>query len=206
MGVSDGLGGHPGGDIAAEIVVNCLESINIKLNITSSLLQNAINRADKIISDKIRTAPEFRGMGATATSVVVSGGWGHWAHIGDSRLYLIRDNAKQKITQDHSFMDWLINNGNTSVEDAETHPLRHVLEQCVGCIVSGIDIGRFKVQKGDILLVCSDGLYRAVEESSITNILATTESVSQCVDQLIDVSLQAANCDDVTVVLAKVIA
>lgn len=204
LGVSDGLGGHPGGDVAAEVVVNCLKSISVNLHSTTSLLKKAINQADIIIRDKVRKNPHFRGMGATATALIIRNGWGYWAHIGDSRLYLLRSKRILKMTNDHSYIEGLIEAGHISVERAENHPMRHVLDQCVGCIVSGVETGCFRIHSGDILLVCSDGLYRTVEESNIIKFLTKSDNMFQVVDRLIDTSLLAADCDDVTVSVAFV--
>ena len=202
IGVSDGLGGHPGGDVAAEIVVDCLISIKINIDDRSILLKRAITQADKTIRSQIPKNPDLTGMGATATALIINNGWGSWAHIGDSRLYLLRNNDIRKITRDHSYIQGFIDSGDLSAKEAENHPMCNVLDQCVGCVVSGVETGRFKIHLGDILIICTDGLYRSVEETKIIELIIKSQNISQCVDQLIDASLQDAFCDDVTVTLA----
>lgn len=202
IGVSDGLGGHPGGDVAAEIVVDCLNSIKISIDDRSTLLKRAIIQADKTIRSQIQKNPDLTGMGATATAMIINNGWGSWAHIGDSSLYLLRDEDIRKITSDHSYVQGFVDSGDLTVKEAENHPMCNVLDQCVGCVVSGVEIGRFKIHLGDILIICSDGLYKSVKETKVIELITKSENISQCVDQLIDASLQDATCDDVTVTLA----
>ncbi len=202
LAVSDGMGGHPGGDIAAEDIISCLKSINIHVHNKSTLLTAALSQADSIIRERVEKKPGFEGMGATATAAIIGHRMVHWAHIGDSRLYLLRDKILRQITRDHTFLQDLIDAGDISAEDAVNHPMCHVLDQCVGCIDSGVDSGKFEIHRNDILLACTDGLTRAVGDDKIAEILSSAELVSDCTDNLIEASLQAGNLDDVTIAVA----
>jgi len=202
LAVSDGMGGHPGGDTAAEEIIACLAAIDISVTDKSVLLTEAIKCAEIKIKNRVRKLSEFEGMGATATAVIISTGTVYWAHVGDSRLYLMRNGVLRQITRDHTFLRDLIDAGDVSVKAATSHPMRHVLDQCVGCMDAGIDSGRFEILENDVLLACSDGLSRAVSDEEIADLLLTKRQVPEYVDSLVEASLQAGNLDDITVVVA----
>lgn len=202
LAVSDGMGGHPAGDIAAEDIVNCLNQIDIGMMDKSKSLSLAINRADKIIRNRVKKDPLLEGMGATATAAIISDTKMWWAHIGDSRIYLMRVGIIQRMTRDHSFLQDLIDSGDVPIAEAAVHPMAHVLDQCVGCIDTGIDSGIFSLSPGDKILLCTDGLYRAISDIKIAKILSSTNSVSGCVEQLIDSSIQSKALDDTTAIVA----
>lgn len=204
LAVSDGLGGHPGGDIAAKDIMACLASIDIKGIDKSVLLADAIQRAERKIRSRVEKRPELEGMGATATAVIIHTRKIYWAHIGDSRIYLLRNGILRQITRDHTFLQDLIDAGDVSIKAAMNHPMRHVLDQCVGCMDAGIDTGKFKIRENDVLLVCTDGLFRAISDEKIADILLTKKQLHDHVDCLVEASLQAGSLDDITVVVALV--
>ncbi|MBW1749146.1 MAG: serine/threonine-protein phosphatase [Deltaproteobacteria bacterium] len=202
LAVSDGMGGHPGGDVAAKDIMACLRSIDIDIVDKSTRLTDAINQADIKIRNRVKNEPKFEGMGATATAAIIGTKWLYWAHVGDSRIYLMRNGVIRQITKDHTFLQDLIDAGDISAKAAVVHPMRHVLDQCVGCIDSGVENGKFKIYSGDIILVCTDGLHCAVAEDKIAEILLSTEHASHCIDSLIEASLQGGSLDDITVAVA----
>lgn len=204
LAVSDGLGGHSGGDIAAEEIMRCLVNINISNSDTSSLLKAAINEADANILKKVKKDSKLIGMGATVTSAIICEGWVNWAHIGDSRLYLMRDKALSKITKNHTFLQDLVDIGDISEEEAECHPMCHVLDQCVGCIDAGVDCGKFEVFPGDILLLCTDGVYNSITEKEIIEILLSEQFADLRVQGIIEACIQSKNKDDATVVVCNI--
>jgi protein phosphatase len=204
IAVSDGLGGHPGGDAAAHIIIDCLESIEVSSDNKTALLEESIDLADEIIRGRVESSPNMLGMGATATAAIFSNGTSCWAHIGDSRLYLLRNGILGQITRDHSFLQDLIDGGDISTDEAANHPLRHVLDQCVGCIDSGVETGQFETQSGDIFLACTDGLCKEVSDRKIANILTSTDNIFKSADHLIQIASQPENNDDITVSLVLI--
>jgi serine/threonine protein phosphatase PrpC len=204
LAVSDGLGGHPAGDVAAEDIIGCLNLIDNNSIDKSLELQNAVNHADAIIRNKVKKVPVLEGMGATITAAIIDSEWAWWVHIGDSRMYLMRNGILQQITRDHSFLQDLIDSGDISAEDAENHRMAHVLDQCVGCMDAGVDRGDFAVCAGDRFLFCTDGLYRTVADARIADILSSEESIPKCVDRLLDTSLKAGIPDDTTIIVAAI--
>jgi serine/threonine protein phosphatase PrpC len=170
----------------------------------SLLLKTAIIKADANILALINNNPQLMGMGATVTSAIAGNGCVHCAHLGDSRLYLMRDGILNKITKNHTFLQELIDLGDISQAEAECHPMCHVLDQCVGCIDSGIDCGKIAVFPGDTLLLCTDGIYNSVTDDSIVEILLSIESAERRTHLLIKASINAGNKDDATAIVANI--
>lgn len=202
LAVSDGMGGHPAGDIAADDIMDCLKQIGDHLIDKTKSITAAINKADKIVGNRVKKDAAFEGMGATATAAIICNTKVWWAHIGDSRLYLLRGGVLQQKTKDHSFLQDLVDGGDISAIDAENHPMSHVLDQCVGCMDAGVDSGTFALLPGDKIILCTDGLYRLISDNRIAEILSTQNSVSGYVEQLIDKAIQARASDDTTIVVA----
>jgi protein phosphatase len=116
----------------------------------------------------------------------------------------LRNGILGQITRDHSFLQDLIDGGEISTDEAANHPLRHVLDQCVGCIDSGVETGQFKTLSGDIFLACTDGLCKEVSDRKIANILTSTDNIFQSADHLIQIASQPENNDDITVSLVLI--
>lgn len=206
LAVSDGMGGSPAGEKAADDVICSLTSLENEGDEkdNSLLLITAINQAEAVIRKRVDSSPQLEGMGATATAALITGQMMWWVHIGDSRIYLMRQGALQQITRDHSFLQDLIDGGDISAAEAVVHPMAHMLDQCVGCMDTGVDSGSFSLLPGDILLICTDGIYRSLSIANIEGILATAVSATDCVEQLLKSSPQAGFSDDATVVVAFV--
>lgn len=204
LAVSDGMGGHPAGDVAAEDIISCLSLINNNSYDKTLILATGINRADALIRNRVKKVPMLEGMGATVTTVIINGEWAWWVHIGDSRMYLMRNGILQQITRDHSFLQDLVDSGDISIEDAANHRMAHVLDQCVGCMDAGVDSGKFAVYPGDTFLLCTDGLYRTVTDEKIANTLSSEESIPKCVDRLLQTSITAGIPDDTTLIVASI--
>lgn len=204
LAVSDGMGGHPAGDIAAEDVVESLDSIAACTDGKIRTILSAIDRADATIRDRVSRALSLEGMGATVTAAILGRRKICWAHVGDSRLYLIRSRFMRQITKDHSFIQDLIDSGELSAEESISHPMAHVLDQCVGCLDGGADCGSFDIVSGDFILLSTDGLYRVVPDRQIGPIISSSRDVSSSVDDLLALAAANGAPDDTTVVVAHV--
>jgi len=202
IAVSDGMGGHPDGDKAAEIIINRLQTLDIRQGSEDLLLHNALQMADGVISAEVAANPGSAGMGATATTALLDGNMVYWAHIGDSRMYLVRQGRLCQITRDHTFIQGQIDAGHISQQEAINHPFAHVLEQCIGCIDTGVDHGSFAASPGDSILVCSDGLFRNLAEDHLLGILDSGRPPAEQVERLLDFSEENAPIDDATVIVA----
>lgn len=146
----------------------------------------------------------LEGMGATANAAIVTSRMAWWAHIGDSRIYLMRKGVMRQITQDHSFLQDLIDAGEVSQTEAEAHPMAHVLDQCVGCMDAGVDSGDLPLFPGDILLICTDGVYRSLSSAEMKDILSVSAVAEKCVKQLLNKPSLEVSSDDATVIVAFV--
>jgi protein phosphatase len=199
LAVADGMGGETGGDTAAQAVVDTLQRHADDASRPAELdLCAALQAAGREIADRVREDPGLEGMGTTATVVLVAGGRARWCHVGDSRLYLYRAGSLEQITTDHTFVQELLDDGTLTQEEAASHPLRNVLDQCVGCAALDPDNGSFPLQDGDRLLLCSDGLTRHVTEQEIASLLAG-EDPREIGERLVRGALNAGGKDNVTV-------
>ena len=212
--VADGMGGQNAGEVASQMLVdivrNELKSNNQNWN--EQALESAILKANEIIYKESQENPEHEGMGTTATILHISEPketqpqittqMAYYAHVGDSRLYkLDGDNLKQ-ITQDHSYVEDLVRRGEISAEEARIHPMKNMLTQAVGAMPEiVIDSGNFKVNQGDVFLLCSDGLTNMVDESEIAKILKTTKNPA---DALIEAALSHGGKDNISVIIVGI--
>ena len=199
--VADGMGGQAAGEIASQLLVETVKNFLSKIPATwdEKILSQAILSANKVILDVARQNPEYQGMGTTATILYLNGGQAYFAHVGDSRLYRLRNNFFKQITEDHSYVETLVRSGKLTPEQARVHPLKNVLTQAVGAIDEiYIDAANFPVEFGDIFLLCTDGLTNMVDDETIAKILQTAQNPA---DALIEAALSAGGKDNVSVIV-----
>lgn len=198
--VADGLGGNAGGDIAAQHVINAFEGTEFSEDQLEEGLNDALTEAEKHIFDNIEKNPDLYGMGSTLTAVAVHQNRVNWIHVGDSRMYLLHDNKIKQITTDHTFLQEFIDDGALTLEQAKNHPLKNMLDQCLGCDEIEPDQGMFTVDKNDRLLICSDGLTKHLSDLQIESILARAP-VQEAGWQLIQKALRMGGSDNITVIV-----
>ena len=202
--VADGMGGASAGEIASQMLVETVKNFLSKnpKPWDEKILSQAILLANDKILNTARRHEEYHGMGTTATVLSLDGNTAYFAHVGDSRIYLLRNNFFQQVTQDHSYVETLVRRGELTAEEARVHPMKNVLTQAVGAIPEiQIDADNFPVQSGDIFLLCTDGLTNMVDDELILKILL---SASNPADALIDAALNAGGRDNVSVIVAGV--
>ena len=224
--VADGMGGHAGGDVASALATQAMARIDGPLpdvpvdpeaplpeadpaldqpeSATRSLRDHLL-QANRMLRATVGDRPELSGMGTTFTGFVTAGDRLALAHIGDSRLYLLRDDKLTQITKDHTFVQRLVDSGRITEEEAKTHPRRSVLMRVLGDVDSSpeIDTDILDTRPGDLWLLCSDGLCGYVEDVDIEKILRRRTGLQPAVDDLIDKSLAHGAPDYVTVVLVE---
>ena len=198
--VADGIGGHAGGEIAAQLIIDAFQKYKFSKQTLEKDLKMALGKAEKLVHHKMKNNIELDSMGSTATAAVFKKGKVFWIHIGDSRMYLMRDKKIKQITTDHTFIQDLIDDGTLTLEQAKTHPLRNMLDQCVGCDEIEPESGMFDIQKNDRLLLCSDGLTTHLSDLQIESILKTKSTKKTC-QQLIRTALKMGGRDNVTVIV-----
>lgn len=207
--VADGMGGHAGGDVASAIAAKEMAALDVppmsSPEATTNTLRTAILETNAKLRGTVKDRPELAGLGTTFTGFIPVGDRLALAHIGDSRLYLLRDNHLQQITKDHTFVQRLVDSGKITEEEAKTHPRRSVLMRVLGDVDSSpqVDTDVLDTRPGDVWLLCSDGLCGYVEDHDIEKILRRRSSLQGAVDSLIDKSLAHGAPDNVTVVLVE---
>ncbi len=207
--VADGMGGHAGGDVASAITTRDVAEIDTETfdspNDAVDALADRLLHANEKLSETVRSRPELSGMGTTFCGVIAQDGKLGLAHIGDSRLYRLRDEQFTQITKDHTFVQRLVDSGKITEEEAATHPRRSVLMRVLGDVDSSpkIDTDVLSTKPGDLWLLCSDGLCGYVDDHVIQGELRPERTLQQNVDALIDAALQNGAPDNVTVVLVQ---
>lgn len=215
--VADGMGGHAGGGTASQLAVKAIND-NIASAAASSsdfrnridqvegLLRSAVATADSLIRATAGTTPDLKGMGTTIVISLFCPGPEPsiaLAHIGDSRAYLIRARCISALTTDHSFVQRLVSEGRISLDEARTHPQQNVLLRAVG-VEDRVppDITIHLLQPHDIVMLCTDGLTKMLEEQEILDyMLASQGSPDEICRQLIDAANARGGKDNTTVIV-----
>ncbi len=196
--VADGMGGHEGGEWASGRIVRELGRIDLDLGYedTCEEAAQAVIAANKQILAEGRK--RGKSMGSTVVMLVVEGTRYAVLWAGDSRAYLMRGGKLERLSRDHTQVQEMVTRGLLTAEQAQGHPMGHVLSRAVG-VQKAVEIERAEgeIQPGDIFLLCSDGLHGVVGEEAITARFAR-EAADQALDQLIDLTLEEGAPDNVT--------
>lgn len=208
--LADGMGGPAGGDIASSVAVAhlaLLDDDTPSADDLIDLLTNAIDDAHAELMARSQSASELRGMGTTCIAVLRSGAKLAMAHIGDSRAYILRDGTLHQLTTDHTYVQHLVDTGQITPEEAETHPMRHMILRALGDSADQlqIDTSVREARPHDRWLLSSDGLFGVVSAETITETLATVPDVGKCADTLIELALRSGAPDNVTVIVCDMV-
>ena len=210
LAVADGVGGKPAGGVASSLAIRQL-SYSLQradARATDTTLSSAVSAANECLRDAAAICPEWTGMTTTLTAVALTGDDRVVvAHIGDARAYLVRDGHVLRLTADHTFVQGLVDAGVISVAQARVHPMRSiVLHALRGTAddLSHVEVAAFPVQRGDRLLVCSDGLSGVVPSETIGRILVEERRPAHAVTRLMRAALAAGSKDDVTAVVGDI--
>jgi PPM family protein phosphatase len=201
--VADGMGGEVAGEVAAQMVVDALAKAPLDRVREGQLAQLVAMTNRRILWDTSQNHPEREGMGSTLTAALVRGEMAYWVHVGDSRLYLYREHLLRQISVDQNLAQFLREEGELNRVEARRHPLAGVLEQAMGCEALDPVAGRLPVEPGDLLMLCSDGLYAELEPGVKSAILARDEPLEKKCELLIEAALAAGGKDNITVLLAQ---
>jgi len=211
--VADGMGGAAAGEIASAMAIDVvLEELTAALSgderPTDAVFAAAIKRATAAANAHIHTFalehPEFRGMGTTATVAGVLGDTLYLAQVGDSRAYLVRNGVGRQITKDQSLMQKLIEAGELTEEEAEQSERRNIILQALGPEATiKVDLTHQPVRRGDLLVLCSDGLSGQVRGDEITRIVTEEGSLASACERMIDRANEMGGPDNITVIVAR---
>jgi PPM family protein phosphatase len=206
--VADGMGGHEGGQEASRIAVEAIQEVFAETAGADpqSLLLTGFQTAHQRILQYVDGHPELYGMGTTATAIALVDNQLFYAHVGDSRLYLVRGADISRVTHDHSYVGRLVENGVISSVEAETHPQRHILTAALGAggeVSPETPLQPIGLQKGDVLVLCTDGLWGLLSENEIQNVVAGSEPLEAC-QALIKMTKDRGGPDNITVQVIRV--
>jgi serine/threonine protein phosphatase PrpC len=207
--VADGMGGHEGGQEASRIAVEAIEEIYAETpgGDPQSLLVTGFRIAHERILQYATVHPEFYGMGTTATAIALLDRQLYCAHVGDSRLYLVREAHISRLTHDHSYVGRLVENGLITPEEAETHPQRHILTAALG---AGTEISPetsehpMVLQTGDALVLCTDGMWSLLGDNEIEKVVTANAPPEAC-RTLIKMTKDRGGPDNITVQIIRLI-
>ncbi len=204
--VCDGMGGANGGNIASALATETIERIlndrfrtDLNEDERYDLSEFCINEANSAVFSRAVDDLSLRGMGTTAVLTLVNGENMSITHVGDSRSYLYSDGCITQMTEDHSYVQELINMGEITVEEARNHPRRNIITRSVG-VHSTVesDYNRATLKSGDIYISCSDGLTNYMTEEILLQMIKNTPHENLC-DELINFALDSGGADNITV-------
>ena len=209
--LADGMGGYQGGEIASKLAVSAAKSY-IMSNYESTnkevkeeladLVKNALQYANMIVYEKAQAMPELSNMGTTMDICIIYQNKAFIAHVGDSRVYRLRKEFFRKITKDHSYVQKLVDEGKITKEESEVHPKKNMLMKAVGCnayVEPDVLIKGFL--KGDVILMCSDGLTNMVSEEEICKIIM--ENPTDATKLLVQKANDNGGRDNITAIIIR---
>lgn len=209
--VADGMGGHAGGQEASQIATKAIHTyLDRHWDASESsklLLEQAILEANEGILDDQAEHPERADMGTTVVVVIFRQGEAWYGYVGDSRIYRLRGEILEQITEDQTWVARALKMGDLTSEEARIHPWRHVLSQCLGRKdLYKIEVATVEVDSGDRLLLCSDGLTEEVPDEAIQTILqfqdaAATDKIEEAAETLVEQAKTNGGSDNITVVV-----
>ena len=207
--VADGMGGHAGGDVASALTVKHVTTIDRSFPTAeeaAEALHDGLLAANALLTETDFDHGELTGMGTTVSGMVLVGTKVAIAHIGDSRIYRLRDGSLEQITSDHTFVQRLVDSGRITEEEAAVHPRRSVLMRVLGDVDATPEIDTLVVDTvaGDRWLLCSDGLSSYVAAERITAALSMESDAQAAAEKLVKESLDQGAPDNVTVVVVDI--
>jgi serine/threonine protein phosphatase PrpC len=207
--VADGMGGHAAGEVASEMAVritsHAIGSLRgLSDEEASDRMRAAIRAANAAIFERTLSEHDKRGMGTTATVLVLLKGRYLIGQVGDSRAYLLRDGQLLQLTKDHSYVQELVDAGLLTPDQARGHRYGNVITRCVGAsgdVVPDIYFG--SLERGDIILLASDGLTGMLEEEQLTRILSSDGAPRHWVDRMISEANRRGGLDNITAIVVR---
>ena len=212
--LADGMGGHKKGEVASKIAVesiidflkeNILKSCGIKMDYLDDVIKQGYNYANQKIFDKVSEDSSCEGMGTTLVVAVIYKDDMIMANVGDSRGYLLHNDEFRRITRDHSVVEELVNANLITEEEARVHPRRNQITRAMGAEeIIIVDIFREKVEKGDMILLATDGLTGCVGDEDIKNIIKQDKDIKEICEDLINQANDNSGKDNISVILSKI--
>jgi len=219
--VADGMGGHAAGEIASKVAVDAINEfvcltggdeeitwpfgLDENISYDGNRLKTAIRYANRKVLEATKEKSEYEGMATTVAAVLVDGDAANLGHVGDSRVYLVREGQITQLTSDHSWVNEQIQSGVISPDQARTHPLRNVVTRALGGKPDlQVDMQQHKAKAGDLLILCSDGLTTMIPDEEIARVVREAGSDVEKAAQALVASANAKGGEDnITVLLIR---
>jgi serine/threonine protein phosphatase PrpC len=219
--VADGMGGHAAGEVASRVAVEainefvCLTSsdqditwpfgLDQSISFDGNRLKSAVQYANRKVLEATREKKEYLGMATTVVAVLVDGKSANLAHVGDSRVYLLRECKLKQLTNDHSWVNEQLESGAISPDQARSHPLRNVVTRALGGRPElQVDLQAHEIKPQDVLLLCSDGLTSMLPDEDIGRIVCEKGAdIDAAARALVDEANERGGEDNITVLLMK---
>jgi serine/threonine protein phosphatase PrpC len=208
LALADGVGGHPGGDLASAAMVRGFAQIDFTLKGWDGAdhLRSAAFSGEDAIAEQVALRPELDGMATTVTAVLLQRD--HRVvllHAGDSRGYLFRERRLYQLSKDDTFVQSLIDAGALSPDEARFHPQRNIVLRAMTGRATRFALASWTVRPGDQLLLCSDGLSDTLTDDEMTEMMSASGHVDECAERLIGQALSSGARDNVTCIVAHVV-
>jgi protein phosphatase len=203
--IADGMGGAQAGEVASRLAAAAVRESGVDGGGEDRIL-DLMREANRRVYDRSSTDPKTSGMGTTMTVALVEADRVAFGHVGDSRAYLIRDGEIEQLTEDHSLVNELLKSGKLSPAEAETHPQRSVITRALGTDPD-VDVDTFTigVQKGDLFLLCSDGLTDMVSQSDILELVERNrDDIEGALKALVKAANRGGGEDNITIVAFEI--
>ena len=220
--VADGMGGHAAGEVASRLAVEVIEAFvadthdadinrtwpfpyDSTLSLDGNRMKAAFRLANRRIAAAMADDETLRGMATTCAAVLMARGKPVVAHVGDSRVYILRNGTLRQLTEDHSWVGEQVRAGVLSDDDARRHPWRNVVTRALaGGDDPEVDVAELDLQVGDRLVLCSDGLSGVVPPEKMQELVNASDDLNQACKALIEAANAAGGPDNITVALLKV--
>lgn len=206
--VADGMGGHSGGEVASSLAVETISRAYYSASdLPAESLRSAFEEANRRIYEESIADERLSGMGTTCTALVLHQNSAIAAHVGDSRLYLLREGDLYLLTEDHSAVMEMVKLGIISAEQARHHEDKNVIVRALGtgpAVEASLWESPMEVRTGDQFLLCSDGLYDLVDDEAIRDLVLTSPDTHSACENLIDLAKKKGGFDNITVALVSI--
>ncbi|MGI8425266.1 MAG: Stp1/IreP family PP2C-type Ser/Thr phosphatase [Actinomycetota bacterium] len=197
--VADGMGGHSAGDVASGLAIESLSKTAVS---QAGALPEAVREANRVIFEKASSDESLTGMGTTIIAMFAETDSAQIVHVGDCRAYLLRDGELSRLTQDHTVVERLVQEGKILPEDADRHPQRSYLERALGIDQDvDVEVKALDVSPSDRYLLCSDGLFGMIDDGEILKILKSEQDPQKAADRLCGRAVEAGGRDNVTAIV-----